>query len=49
MGGAFPHVASDGGLSLAVLQGFGPSSVGYYQLLLLGSWLLLHNPDVASL
>ncbi len=39
----------NGGLSLAVLQGVGPSPVGLYQLSVSGRWLPLHTPDVAAL
>ncbi len=38
-----PHMARDGDLSLAVLQGVGPSPVGLYQPSVLGRLLPLHN------
>ncbi len=41
-------MARDGELSLAVLQGVGPTPVGLYQPPVLGRWLPLHTPGVAT-
>ncbi len=43
------HMARDEELSLAVLQGVGPSPVGLYQPSVLGRWLPLHTLYVAAL
>ncbi len=43
VGEAFPHLARDEDLSLAVLQGVGHSPVGLYQPSVLGRWLPLHT------
>ncbi len=49
MGEACPYMTHDEDLSLAVLQGVGPSPVGLYQPSVLGRWLPLHALGVAAL
>ncbi len=45
----FFHMARDGDLSLAVLQGSGSSPVGYYELSVLERWLPLRALGVITL
>ncbi len=45
----FPHMARDEDLSLAVLQGVGPSPVALYQPSVLERLLPLHTQGVAAL